>query len=130
MKKLLLAILLLPSLAISADLYADVYRFDNPNFTGSAGLTMKDYNVEYSFSDSTFAIGERKYISFTNIEIGLQGMVTNKVKANALDHRVIDIEGGWHITVNPYFKAGSKLFVMIKLDESNKAVVQFGFNLF
>ena len=93
-------------------------------------MSFDDYNVEYSFSDSTFAIGGRKYISFTNIEIGVQLMATNNVNSEFIDARVLDIEGGYHVTLNPYFKAGDKLFVVVKLDESNKAVVQFGFNLF
>ena len=130
MKNLILAILLLPSLSLATDIYVDAFRFADQNYTGKAGLAIGDYNVEYSFSDSTFAIGERKYISFTNIEIGVQGMITNKVNSEALDKRVIDIEGGYYATINPYFKAGSNLFVMVKLDESNKAVVQVGFNLF
>lgn len=130
MKNLLLISILLCSTVSAADIYGDIYRFGQPNFTGKGGLSLGDYNIEYSFSDNTFAIGERKYIAFENIEFGIQGMVTNKVNDQFIDERVIDVEGGYHITLNPYFKAGSKLFLMIKLDESNKAVVQFGFNLF
>lgn len=132
MKNLILVTLLtiLTSSVFATDLYVDAYRFSDVNHTGKLGMSTGDYNVEYSFDDGTFAIGERKYMSFTNIEFGVQLMITNKVNPEAIDHRVIDVEGGLHATVNPYFKAGSDLFLMVKLDESNEFVLQVGFNLF
>lgn len=130
MKKLTISFLLFASFACANDLYFDAYRFDSQNYTGMMGAAIGDYNVEYSFSDGSAAIGGRKYMAFTNIEIGIQGMVSNSVAPGSKNHRVVDIEGGWHATMNPYFKAGSDLFVTVKLDESNKAVIQVGFKLY
>lgn len=130
MKKLITLLLVLPSMVMASDLYVDAYRFGNQSHTGKIGITYNNYNAEYSFSNGSVAIGGRKYISFANIEIGAQAMITNAVMEGADDHRVIDVEGGWHVTINPYFKAGSDLFLIAKLDESNKAVFQIGFNLY
>lgn len=127
--KLFLVFLLFFNPVFALDIYGDAYRFSEKNSTGKLGLAFGGYNAEYSFEDGFFAIGGRKYLSFTNLEIGIQGMVSNKVNKEAIDYRVIDIEGGYNLVFSPYFKAGSLLFAILKIDESNTPVVQFGFAL-
>lgn len=133
MKTLILtiAMTLMASATFSSDVsvYGDAYRFGAPNFTGVAGLEINDYTVGYSFETGDLQIGKRHYLAFTNIEIGVQSVFTTGVMDNAIDWRVIDIEGGYHYVGKPYVKIGDKVFASILIDETNKAVIRAGFEL-
>lgn len=115
--------------ASAADLYVDAYRFADDNSTGTLGVAVGDFNGEFSFEDQSIAIGGRKYLEFANIKLGVQAMISSQVADGALDSRVVGIEGGAFFTLNPYLKAGDAVFAVFMLDESNRAVVQVGFNL-
>jgi hypothetical protein len=118
-------------LAFSADFYADVYRFGDINHTGTVGIQEDHWGAEFlSESGSGLSITNRQYLEFTNIEIGVSFELSNGHQDDALDYRVIDIEGGWYFMNHPYIKVGSELFAIVKLDESNSPVISVGFKIF
>ena len=132
MKNLILtAVIFLSGAAFAADVnvYGDAYRFGNPNFTGVVGVEVNDYTAGYSFETGDVQIGKRHYLAFTNIEIGVQSLLTTGVMDGAIDWRVIDIEGGYHYIAEPYVKIGDKVFASVLIDETNKAVIRAGFEL-
>lgn len=129
MKYLSFVIAMMFGSVFAADLYVDAYRFNDVNYTGGLGVSNDKYHAEYYFNNGKASVGTRTYISFTNIEIGINSSLTNKVHKNAPDHRVIDIEGGYYYVAMPYITVGDKIFATLMLDETNSALVRVGFNL-
>lgn len=131
MKTMIIAGLMTLSAVVAADVnvYGDSYRFANPNHTGVLGVSVKSYNIEYGFYNQELSIGKRHYLAFTNIELGVQSVLTNAVQDGAADWRVTDIEGGYHYIAKPYITVGDKLFATVLIDETNSAVLRVGFEL-
>lgn len=132
MKTLILTLIATLSTLAMADtsIYADAFRFADQNHTGVIGIQGDHIAAEVSVSDGSFSVSTRKYLEFTNIEIGSIIELTNSVMDGAKDYRVIDIEGGLHLVTAPYIKVGSEWFALLKLDETNSPVLSVGFKLF
>jgi hypothetical protein len=130
MKTLLLALTItLSSIAGAADFYAEAYRFDDVNHTGVLGVQGDRWGGELSLYDGGLSLTHRSYLEFTNIEIGSEFELTNKAHKDALDYRVIDIEGGYSLISKPYIKVGSNIFAILSIDETNAPILKVGFNL-